>query len=553
MSNAAEIVRLEEHLRTKRYNFDNTVQEIVDHIDSHHRDVTTERAPGEKKNQKQFDGTALYASQVFADFYQGSVFNQSTKWFSINHSDPAINGRPNNAAWLRMLRDKALQHMRYFYGPGGQAISSWGLFGNGPVLIEDVPQKRKGLARIRYTSIPWGQYVMAEGDDGVIDKFIRRLKLPAYQIIQQFGKENVSDDLRKAGTSSSAAEQMKEFEILHSIMPRDMQAYSKSKIKTNKEYDFASCWVELGKKKLIKESGYRKFPVAIARYHPVSGEVYARGLGEIALADAKSLNEADKCALLKWQRELEPPILQRRNSVIGGKLDFRPSARNVVTDINNSVKAFNEGSNWPAHDTMMGRKQEQILRVFHVNEILNLLAREKPEMTAFEVNARLTLLQQILGPVFGRNDVDFFNVVIALTVDSMAYNRLIEDPPDDIAQSFGEGAFEFVYEGPLARAQRNQELVAIQQFVADIGGIMQFHPEVIQRVDWEKIEDRVAEIRGVQDLMLPDDQATANINKERQKQNAMTALQVAGGAAESLGKAAPGIKELREGALPQAA
>lgn len=542
MSNAQEIYRWYETLKNERFNFDNTAQQIIDNIDPHHRDVTVERVAGSAKNQKIFDGSGGYGAHIFSQFVQGALFNQATAWFSLRSRDPQINQNQTNAAWMKDTTARILLQMRpAFYGPAGQAVLDWGLFGNGPLLIEEVPRgTRSGLGRVKVTAIPCGQYVMAEGDDGKVDKFIRSLKVPAHQAVKM---GDVSENIKKA----SEKEPMKQFEILHSIMPRDFSGYKKSKIATNKDYPYASCWVEVEGKKLIKESGYRKFPVAVARYALIAGETYARGLGELCLPDQKSLHRADESALLKWDRELDPPLLQKRNSVIGGILSTQARGRTVVTDINNSVKALFENSNWQAHDTMAERKQKQILQIWHVNEILNLMSREKPEMTAFEVSARLQLLQQIIGPVFGLLESDFLSAIIDIYLDLMAHiPGMIAQPPEDIRRSSPENAFDVVYEGPLARAQRNQEIQAIQQSVADIGGIQPFDPGISKLLDWEQTARRLFEIRGTQDLLLSPEKYTEEVNKMIQQQNAEKQMQLVAGGAQAAGQAAPFLKVMRD-------
>lgn len=552
MSRAAEIIRLKETLWAQRTNFDTTYQEVVDNIDPHHRDIIKSITKGQKKNQLQFDGTALYASQIFGDFYQGSVFNQGTKWFSVRHENKAINEKPENADWYDTIRDIALQALRQFYGPGGQAIGAWALFGNGPVLIEEVPiaQRRPYQARIKYTSIPWGQYGMIEGLDGSIDGFIRSLQLPAHLIVKRFG-DKVSDDIAKAADK----EPLKEFEILHSILPRDFQAYSKSTIKTAKDMQFESCWTEVLKKQTLEESGYRKFPVAVARYKQISGEVYARGLGEVALPDAKVLNRMDEMDLLQAGRELDPPLLVRGHSLVSRVINQQAKGKTLVKDINNSVKPLIDGSNYPRFEATQERKTKQIMRVFHVDEILNLLSHESPQLTAFEVNARLTLLQQILGPVFGQNDMSFFNPVIDITLDILAHSvgddgqAMLPQAPDEVANA-AKGAFNFIFEGPLARAQRNQELVSIQQSVADTGQIAQFYPQVVKQVDWSKLNRAAWEIRGTQQYLLSEEDFTAAVNEQTKQDNAAKAVGMLGGGAEALGKVAPFIKASREAAGP---
>lgn len=551
MSKPAEICRLFESLKHQRVNFDNTYQEIIDNIDPHHADITIQRMPGEKKNGRQFDGTALYSNQVFTDFYQGAVFNPGTKWVSIRHRDKAINEKPDNVAWFDKTRDTMLEHMRNFYAPGGQAIDAWSLFGNGPVLIEEVAARKEYQSRLRYTSIPWGQYVMAEGEDGKIDQFIRELVLPAHQLLKMFG-DKCSDDVKKA--AGRIGDSTKEFAILHSILPRDFATYSKSSIKTNKEYDWASCWIEKDKKNELRESGYRKFPVAVARYKQISGEVYARGLGEVALANAKTMNKMVEMSLLKAGRELDPPTLTRRASIINGILDKSARGNTIVNgDPRNAVVPLFDRSDWQAFDHMIDFMGAAIQKVFHVDEILNLLSHESPQLTAFEVNARLTLLQQILGPVFGQNDVDFFSVAIDVTLDNLAHMGLLDDPPDDIAQSTTQGAFNYIYEGPLARAQRNQELVNIQQLIADVSGIAQFDPEITLLYNWEEIARQGADIRGLTQFVLSSEDYKKTVDESRQKANADKAASLIGGGAEALGKVAPFITATRQSVGGQAA
>ncbi len=543
MSKAEEILRWYDQLKAERYNFDNIWQDIKDYVKPYAGDITTRRVPGEKMTTKIFDSTAAYGGHVFSQFVQGALVNPGNKWFGFRHADVKYADEPEVMTRLEEIRDQILSVMRSgFYGPAGQAINGWTFFGNGPLLVEEVPQKRTNLNRIRWTAIPAGQFVMAEGEDGKIDKFIRCLRLPAH-IAVSLG--DVSEDLKTAAKKDP----LKKFEILHSIMPRDMQAYSgdykKSKVQTSKDMPYASCWVEKEKKKLIKESGYRKFPVAVARYDLISGETYGRGPAELALPDARSLNQADQKALLKWDRELDPPTLTRRNSIIGGILNKRAGGNTLVNgEPRNSIVPLFEGSNWQAHDTMAERKEQAILRVFHVSEILGLLMREKPEMTAFEWNGRLQLLQQIIGPVFNRLEIEWLSLVIDLTLDILLFNNLLGDIPDILGE--GKDVLNVIYEGPLAKAQRNGEILDIQQYTADVAGIAQFHQESLLKIDWDKVIDRLAVLRGTQEFLVPEQDYTNQVNQARQQANTEKMLQVAAGTGEALGKVAPFVKATRE-------
>lgn len=535
MSKGQDRVKYYEQLAGKRSNFDNTAQEIIDNMDPMHADVKTQRAPGEKKTSRIFDSTAAYGKHVLSQFVQSSTINQSQKWVSLTARDPTARAIQANADHFNNTRDKMLSAMRpTFYGPAGQAIDDWVTFGNGPLLIEGVPQKRPGLNPLRYTSIPFGQWVAADGMDGRIDQFGRCMKLTARQIMA-IPDVKPSEDIIKAAEK----EPLKEFEIIHFIMPREDYSAPKSKVMLAKDMPFESCWIERDKCKVIKESGYRKFPVALARYTLISGETYARGPAELALPDTKSLNQADQKALLKWDRELDPPTTTLEHSLVGRVLNKRAGGNTIVKKPD-SVKPLFENGNWQAHDLMAERKEQAILRIFHVNEILNLLARESPEMTAFEVNARLTLLQQILGPVFGLLNADFLEVIVDVTLDIMAYAGMLDEAPDGVSY------YDIVYEGPLAKAQRNGEITAIQQTFTDMAGMQPLYPNITLMMDENKTFRQLAEIRGTAHLLKSEDDLQEEMDQRIQQQNAEKATALVAGGAEALGKAAPGITALDE-------
>jgi hypothetical protein len=195
---------------------------------------------------------------------------------------------------------------------------------------------------------------------------------------------------------------------------------------------------------------------------------------------------------------------------------------------------------------MRKRKVEQILRIYHVSEILNLLSREKPELTAFETNARLNLLQQIQGPVYSRLEQDYQSVIINVTLDNMAHAGMLKDPPDILRQGATDGVLSVSYESPLARAARNQEITDLQQSVADIGGIQQFDPTVLQMVDFKKVGRKLFEIRGTQDMLLTAKEFQDKLNQLAAQQNAEKAAQLGAGAAQAAGQVAPFLKVMRD-------
>lgn len=539
MALGKDVVEWYSILANQRTNFDNLWQEIIDYMIPTKKDITTTRSPGEKKTRSIFDSTGTYGHAILSEFIQGAVFNPATKWFSQKPRDERLEDSENVGGWLNHTSEQMLNAFQYsnFYGAAGEAVEDWTAFGNCAMLIEDATNKREGSPNLRYTSIPSGTYVWGEGTDGKVDKFIRCVKMKLSEAYKEFGDKLSADLLRILDK-----EPFRDVEFYHSIMPRDFVGLKKNDLVGYKGMPYSSCWVEKEKKKLVREGGYRKFPVAVARWKVLAGEVYGRGPGEIALPDVRTLNKSDEMALLVWARELDPPQKVKQGTILGN-INLRPGSHTLMTDVNGMVPLY-EGSKLDTHTLLRDDKRQSVLRIFHVSEILNLVAREKLELTATEVQARLNLLQQILGPTFGRYQSEFLSVVIDVTFDNMFDAGQFEEPPEELLI---DNRIDVVYEGPLAKAQRNQEILQVQSYQADIAQIGQFSPPTVQLVNWEMMARALAKMRGVQHLIRDKagyNEAVAQMAKIQELQQQLAVME---SMTKSLKQATPFIQQVREG------
>lgn len=538
-----EIIRWYETLKMHRVNFDTLWQEIVDYIVPTKRDIIESKLPGEKKTRLIFDSTAPYGHAILSEFIQGAVFNPAIKWFSQKSQNEDINKIGDVTNWIDGVTSQMLLTMSQtnFYKSAGESVEDWTAFGNGAVLTEDVNEKREGLANLRYTALACGTYVIGEGPDGKVDKCIRWVEMPSNLAAKTFGAENLSRQVQKLAEK----EPFRMVTFLHSIMPRDFVPIAKSRLTHYKDMPFASCWIERDQKTLVKEGGYRKFPVAVARWKMIAGETYARGPGEIALPDTKTVNRADEMAQLAWGRELDPPQKVKAGTVLGN-INLRPGSHTLMTDINGMAPLY-EGSRHDIDSLLRKDKRDSILRIFHVSEILDLLRRQSIELTATEVNARLNLLQQILGPIFGRLQFEFLATLIDVTFDNMYYHGTFPTPPAELMQG-GSRNLNITYEGPLARSQRNSEILAYQSYVADIAQISQFETSITRLPNWEKLARTYAEIRGVTPIIRSEAEFSVEVEKDAQMKSMMVQLEAMKATTESMKNASPFIATLREGA-----
>src|SRR5512135_854649 len=247
MSIATDILRNYDSLRFERINHDHIIQDIIDYIVPFYQDIIRLRSPGFRRTAKIFDTTATYGSFILSQFIQGAVCNSATRWFGLSHREQEMNDDPEVATTLKRWTDTMLLAFRNsnFYQGNGQAINSWINFGNAPLLCEMVPQTRENLAQLRFTSLPFGQYVMAEGPDGKIDTVIRKVTMPAINALKMF-KADGQFNYGLTPEVEKMAEKNPYYKVdfLHAIQPRENIGYSnKSKIKNAKELAWSSCWV----------------------------------------------------------------------------------------------------------------------------------------------------------------------------------------------------------------------------------------------------------------------------------------------------------------------
>jgi hypothetical protein len=151
-------------------------------------------------------------------------------------------------------------------------------------------------------------------------------------------------------------------------------------------------------------------------------------------------------------------------------------------------------------------------------------------------------MQRLLGPTLGRLESELLNPIIERCFNMMLRSGAFPRPPQNIVEFSRKkhGLIDIEYEGPLARAQRSQELVAIQKFNDTMAPMASLHPEVMDVVDDDMVARKVARVSGFPSDCLRSEVAVADIRQKRlaaqEKQNQLEEMSTM---ADAAGKAAP--------------
>lgn len=529
---AATIVKRADKARSDRANFDRQFEQIARYVLPRADSFVEQREKGARRGEFIYDSTAQLALPSFAAAIESLVMPRTQKWHGIVPVNKALRNNLSVMSWCEALRDLLFQ-VRYarranFASQTSEVFLSLGAFGTGALLIED------GMSKgIRYRSIPLAELWLIEDAWGTINGFFWRYKLTVVQAIEKFGAENLPENITKFSTN----EPEKEFEFLFHVCPNE-QRVAGNVGKAGMAYCAYDVCIE--GKHLIRESGYRSFPLAVSRYTVAPGEVYGRSPAWDTLADVKTLNEMSKTALRYGQLVTDPPWLtadvdsmsafsMRSGAINAGYLNERGEAL--------AKSAAPQGD--PRFSLELQDQRRQAINRGFLVTLFQILV-ETPEMTATEALLRAQEKGALLAPTMGRQQSEFCGTIIEREIDILWHSGAIEAACGPMPEEL-EGALDVEYDSPLTRAQRSEEVVGVLRTFEAVGTIAQYDDSVMDVFNYERAIRVVAEGQGapLKIMNTPEELAAKRAAKQQQQDMAL-ALQAGpaiGQTAESLAKA----------------
>jgi len=546
--NGREVISRFDKLNNEAGNHKERWERMAPYIAPSRVGITTKNAPGVSQVRHVYDSTTMMAAELMAMFIAGHIINPSQRWFNFTTEDqvPPEIADPINE-WNEECRDITLKRLSksLFYAEGPESIIDYAGFGTGFLLCEENPQPSnqtlRGFRGFHFTAEKTGRFLIAEGPDGLVDTAFNEFELSARVMVDRWGRDNVSEAVKKA---IDEGHQDRAFRIVHGIYPRPKAERSYGA----KGMPWVSCWVEYESKNVCHESGYRVFPAAVPRYHRTPGEVFGRGRGDLAFPDTWTLNNAKRLGFEDWALKIRPPILHASDSVIG-TLNLTPAGTMQVNTHGRPVKdvlaPFMTGSSPEVSQIKEEELRASIRQIFYIDHIIKLLETEKSEMTAYEFAKKIELLFRLMGPVYGRHELEYLHKIVDIMWDLQFYANAFPPPPPEIFQTSGNISIEF--QNPIARAQRSGDAEALMLVMNDSAPLIQvFGPSVMDRLDPELAFEGLLNTRGVPARWQRSDEQISRLRAARAEQNAKE-VQLADmeQMASAAGAAAPMMKVLQ--------
>ncbi len=534
---------------------------LAPYIEPTRSGVQASLAPGQALLARMYDSEGISAADLAVRQMGSYLHGPGSQWFGLEDANPAVNADDDGREWYEDCRNLMLKQAAAggFYPESYESDMDWIGFGTGLMRVEQNPmligREQFGFRGMRFAHHKAGRFVVYENGVGQVDETYIELTKNARAAVELWGLENMPDDIKEAYRYDKADM----FKFIHGIYPRKQgeKAYG------SRAMPWASCYVHYSSKRVVKESGYDEFPDCVPRWSRCHGEPYGRGLGEIALNSLITLNAATKLDLEAMTLRIKPTLLQRHDAVIGAKR-FSPWGATVVRtapgeNVQNVIAPLNANSGSYSFSQIDAEALKSMIRqIFYADTLRQLMAMEgQQEMRVYVFQQKQNIVQKMLGPTYGRWESELGQPLIARMFNMMLRNKVFAPVPDIILEQGGQPQVRF--ESPLARAQRMEQIDAMNQALQDLTPVIQLQlkqwemtgqkPQqfILDGYDYDRYRNQVNENRGVPaTITLSQKQLDALRGSYAENQKAQQMGNDAQALAQSAGKVAPLVKALSD-------
>ncbi|MFT3708032.1 MAG: portal protein [Archangium sp.] len=470
------------------------------------------------KQREIINFTPVEARRTLASGMMTGITSPSRPWFRLIESDPEISEDPEVKDWLVKVTRALLNLLarsNVYKGLHG-LYDDIGTYGTAAMHVE--LDTEDGARAYNFTV---GTYVLAASERGNVDTIFRECSLTVEQLVTKFGRENCSRSTQKLYDDGQLD---KRVDVTHAIYPN--RGYVEGRFGQEGKQWCSDWWEDSSGSAddaaFLRESGYDRFPVLCPRWVRNHEDVYGTGPGHDALGDSKALQLDERRKAQAVDKIVAPPMAAPFSaagtpiSLLPGETTFLDGlggggqALRPAIDVNPNVVTVAENAS--------RQKEDRIRRAFFAHLWL-LITEQTGNMTATEVDQRREEKLQQLGAVLeGLND-EALDPLIDLLFDICVALGDVPQSPEVL-----EGRdVRPEYISVMAAAQKLLATTGLERVAAFVMGIAKMDPNVMDKVDWEKLIEEYADAVGVPPAVLKTEEAVKAIRTAKAKIQAQAA------------------------------
>lgn len=504
---ADELIQQYEQELSKRRNFESYWQTLHDYFYIESADVNKTYSLGNELDPSQlWDSTTLECSDVFASGFMNYLTPPTSKWSRLRHRDPALSSNEAVGGFFEDVMSEvnyALNRSN-FYDQMFPAYKSSGVYGTTCLFEEEDIQDD-----IRFYNMPLKQVVIVEDARGRVSKFYIEFEYTAEQAAGRWGQDALPTDLKEEIREGKG--QSKKHKFLLYIAERHAREIQKQ---DKRNLPIEASWIYIEGRTIIEESGYNEFPAFCHRFDKRPFVPWGFSPAMKALPFARLLNAIAKTNLRTMMKHTDPPIAVPSNAFLA-PFNMNPRAINIY-----KKDAMQDGKDIFAFgnfgDPSVGLNAVEYysgkVKTLMYQDVFLAFSNITKDMNNPEIMERINEKMTMLGPAVGRYLDEVISPIIQRTIGILQRRGKLPDPPVELMM---DPSYEIDFVGVLAQAQRRAELNTLTTGLTMIGQMAQFSPEVLDKIDPDKVTDEVWSITGAPIKVLRDDDEVKQIREGR--------------------------------------
>lgn len=493
---AQQLIDLYTTLKGQRSNFESYWQSLHDYFYIEAPDINKSYSMGtELSVDALYDSTTLEAGDVLASGFMNYLTPPTSKWFGLRPRNIALR---DNKKVLRWCAD-AVDQVNYtlnksnFYEQMFASYKGSGIYGTSALLGEDDVQDD-----VRFYSLPIRNICLVEDGRGRVTQFLIEFEYTAYQAASKWGREALSDQMKEELDADTRKENKHKF--LLAIAERHRRDVRKTD-KTNLPIE--AVWIDMEARRTIEESGYNEFPAFCHRFDKRPFIPWGFSPAMKSLPFARILNAIAKTNLRMMMKHTDPPMALPDNAFI---MPFNANPRAINYYNKNKMKAddifaFGNYGNPQMGMTAIEYYSQKVKSLMYNDVFLAFNGIDK-QMNNPEVMERINEKMTMLGPAVGRYIGEMLNPVVVRVLGILARKGKLPEPPEEFLM---DPEYEIDCVSQLAQAQRRSELQSLMSGLTLVGQMADISPDVMDKIDTDKVVDEAWSILGSPARVLRDD------------------------------------------------
>lgn len=478
---------------------------------------------GDKRYNNIVDSTATRAHGILSAGLVSGATSPARPWFRLATPDTDLMEFEPVKLWLHkvatLMRDIFNRSNTYRVLPmiyselGGYGTAATFLLENYDTVIHHYP-------------MTIGEYAISTNPLGEVDTIVREINKTVAQIVAEYVRQ--PDGSLDWSRCSSTIKNMwdrhtydKWIPITHIIEPRSVRERD-LRSKLARDMPWASCHFESNQTedRMLRESGYKRFPVLAPRWDVTGGDIYGDCPGMRVLGDLKQLQHQQIRKAQGIDYMVKPPLQapaalkEQYGSQLPGGVTFHdmsnPNAKITPQwQVNLNLDHLRED---------IQDVRDRINQGFYADLFMMIANIDRTGVTAREIAEKHEEKLLMLGPVLERLHGELLMKKIDITFDRMLDVGIVPPPPEELNGM--DLNVEFV--SVLAQAQRAVGIQSADRLIGTIASLAAAKGDlsVWDKVDTDQVTDDYADMLGVPPSWIVGDEKVAIVRQQRAEKQA---------------------------------